>query len=917
MYFSNKYFSNKLYKHLLTILIMLSLPVLSWAQQTATIKGTVTDNSTGEALSGVNVQVEDSRQGTPTNSNGEYTLNVPAAKEISIRFSYVGYEAHIETLMSPSAGAAETLNISLNSGFISRDEIIVTGTRADGRSKLESAVPVDVISVEELNIQSPQVDVNQLLTYVAPSFQSNRQSAADEAEHIAPASLRGMGPDQVLVLVNGKRRHQSSVINLIGGKRGTVGTDLAVIPTASIQRIEILRDGAAAQYGSDAIAGVINIILKKETGTLSASATTGIYKEGDGETIKADANYGFAIGNEGYFNITGSFTNREATNRTGEHDLHIYTPGFAYPFDDNPEEARAEDNAVIQQMGKERDDFDFHIGDAGIQTAVSFFNTAVPIDEQGTEVYAFGGLSNKQGTGYPFRRLPVDAGNVPAIHPDGFQPLTKSSITDRSITAGIRGTLNGWNVDFSNSYGSNAFDFRLTNSVNTSLGSSSPTDFDVGGFFFSQNVTGLTFSKLFDQALSGINVAFGSEFRVDSYRINAGQEASWRNYGIADSVSNGLVVGQTDTLGDPGGSQGYPGFRPSDEVDADRTNIAAFADVEFNITPQLLIAGAARFERYSDFGNTLNGKLAARYLFDDFLTLRGAINTGFRAPSLHQVYYNKVSSDFNDNNRLVQIGTFNNNSRPAELLSIPDLKEETSTNYSIGFTLQPSQNITLTADFYQINVKDRIILTSEFNVGDLPADIANEFRDLGVQAANFFTNAIDTRTRGADIVATYNQPFANGSRLNISLGGNLNEVEIRGAVQTSPQLQQQSNLYLQPWDRLELEDGDPQTKFTATVQYDIGRLSALVRGVRFGEVSLNTGGAFGEPQTYSPKFVTDLSINYKIMDALNITAGANNIFDVYPDEHLYANGYYDVFKYPPSQQGFNGAYYFTKLIFQF
>ncbi len=888
----------------------------AFAQQTATIEGKVVDQATGQEIPGVNIRILNSNRGTVTDRNGDYSLTVPVP-EVDIQFSYVGYENRTETLSGLTAGEEVTLNINLVSSLISGGEVVVTGSRTGGRSNLESAVPVDIFTMDDLDIQSPQVDLNQLLTYVAPSFQSNRQSSADESEHIAPASLRGMGPDQLLVLVNGKRRHTSSLVNLLGGGRGSVGTDLSVIPTAAIDRIEVLRDGAAAQYGSDAIAGVINIILKEGTGTLTANATAGVYKEGDGETAKTNLNYGFQLGDDGYLNVTGSFTNRESTNRTGDHALHVYTPGFAYPLDSNPEQARANDNAVIAQNGKTRDDFKFHIGSAGMQIGATFFNAALPVGDQGTEIYAFGGLSNKQGTGYPFRRLPVDNGNVPEIYPHGFQPLTKSSITDRSITTGVRGTLGDWNVDFSNSYGSNQFDFRVVNSVNASLGASSPTAFDVGGFFFSQNVTGLTFTRLFDQALSGVNVAFGSEFRVDNYGINAGDEASWRNYGIVDSVSNGLVVGQVDTLGKPGGSQGYPGFRPSDEVDTDRTNIAAFADVEVNITPQLLVAGATRFERYSDFGNTLNGKLSARYLFGELLTLRGAFNTGFRAPSLHQVSYNKVTTDFNENNRLVQIGTFNNDSRAADLLGIPDLQEETSTNYSLGFTLRPFPNVSLTADFYQIDVEDRIILTSSFNVNDLPGDIADEFRELGVQAANFFTNAIDTRTRGADIVATYNREWSDDRRLSFSLAGNLNDVEVVGDVETSPQLRNQADSYLQPWDRLQLEDGDPQTKFTATLQYDVGRLSAMVRGVRFGEVRLQTGQAFGVAQTYSPKYVTDVSLTYELLDGLDATVGANNLFDVYPDEHLMPNSYYGVFKYPPSQQGFNGAYYFTKLTLRY
>lgn len=910
------FFKNQLYKYLLTAVLLLLASIPGWAQQKTTVSGTVIEKSTGEVLPGVNIIIEGTSRGTVTNRDGHYELKVPAADNIQLEFSYIGYESKTKTITKLVAGEDNTLDIELVSTLVEGGEIVVTGSRSGGRSNLESASPVDVISMEDLNVQSPQVGINELLTYVAPSFQSNKQSAADEAEHIAPASLRGMGPDQVLVLINGKRRHKSSIINLIGGKRGTVGTDLSVIPTGSIDHIEILRDGAAAQYGSDAIAGVINIILKQDTGTLTASATAGVYKEGDGETAKADLNYGFEVGDQGYVNITGSFVNRETTNRTGNHDLHVFTPGFAYPMDSNPEQARKDDNKEIRNRGLTRDDFKFHIGDAGIQTAATFFNASIPVKNSDVEFYAFGGLSNKQGTGYPFRRLPVESNNVTAVHPNGFQPLTKSSIGDQAITLGVRGKLGDWNVDFSNTYGRNAFDFSLENSVNTSLQASSPTSFDVGGFSFSQNVTSLTLSQLFDQPLSGINVAMGSEFRLDNYQIIAGEEASYKNYGIGEVIESGEIV-KRDTLGLAGGSQGYPGFRPGDEVNADRTNVAAFADVEVNFTSQFLVTAAGRFERYSDFGNTLNGKLSARYLFGDVLTLRGAISTGFRAPSLHQVNYNKVSSDFDDNNKLVQVGTFSNDSRPAELLGIPNLKEETSTNYSLGFTLRPFKRFKLTADFYQIEVDDRIILTSEFDVSDLPAAVAPEFDDLGIEAANFFTNAIDTRTRGADVVATYNQPFANDSQLDFSLGANFNDIQVQGAVNTSPKLEDQADIYLRSWDRLELEDGDPKSKITATVNYNIGKLSAMVRGTRFGEVSLNTGKNFGEPQTYSAQLVTDVSLSYEVAENINLTAGANNALDAYPDEHLYDNSYYGVFKYPPAQQGFNGAYYFTKLTLKY
>lgn len=562
------------------VLLAVLAPVATMAQGSATLKGTVKDAASGDALPGVNIVLQGTNQGTTTDANGAYALSLKAGS-YQLAFRYLGYATQIQQVTAVE-GQPLTLDVALSPSDYTMSEIVVTGSRAGGRSQIESPVPVDVIKLDQTLINAPQLDLNQLLTYLAPSFQANRQSASDETEHIDPASLRGMGPDQVLVLVNGKRRHTSSLVNTSGTfGRGTVGTDLSAIPAAAIDRIEILRDGAAAQYGSDAIAGVINIVLKSDTDAFTGIVSGGTHQAGDGETMQMSLNYGFKAGKSGFVNVTGQFSDRAMTNRaTGDHTLNVYIPGFAYFGDADLEAA---DNAEIRRRGLTRDDFKFRVGEAAMRSASVFFNASLPLDEQGTEFYAFGGLSQKLGVGSPFRRLPQESQNVPAIYPNGFQPDTRSDILDRSMSAGVRGRVNGWLLDFNNTFGSNEFNFDITNTVNTTLGAASPTEFYTGGYYFSQNVSGISATKFFSEAFEGINVAAGAEYRIDRYQLTPGEEASWRNYGIVDTVINGRVQ-QVDVLGLPSGSRGFVGFRPSDAVTANRTNAAAYADVEVNFT---------------------------------------------------------------------------------------------------------------------------------------------------------------------------------------------------------------------------------------------------------------------------------------------------------------------------------------------
>jgi len=870
------------------------------------------ENETG--LPGANILIKGTTRGTATAPDGTFTLKIPASGATLV-VSYIGYATQEVVVTDQSV-----VNVALEVNFEEMGTVVVVGTRNVNRTVLDSPVPVDVLDVRELQKIAPQVDVNQLLTYVAPSFQSNRQSASDGTEHIDPASLRGLGPDQVLVLINGKRRHTTSLVNnqqTFGN--GSVGTDLNAIPTFAIERIEVLRDGAAAQYGSDAIAGVINIVLKSSVDKITSSVTGGTTTEGDGETVQYNANYGFRVGSTGFFNITGEYLKRQQTNRTQNHELVIFDQAqfgnfFAYAFS-NPN-ARAIDDSIMAARGLTRDDFNFRVGNAQIEDAGLFFNTVIPL-KSGAEIYGFGGLSYRDGRGSGFRRLPSDVdNNVASIFPNGFQPETQSTILDRSVAVGIRGEVKGWHVDLSNTFGNNRFDYTVNNTVNASLGAASPTSFDAGGHEFTQNTTNLDFTRYFsepfDGSVHGINLAFGGEFRVDRYQIHAGEEGSYRDYGVVDQIVNGQIV-KADTNSASGGAQSFPGFRPENEVDAYRSNVSAYADAEIDFTDKVLLAGALRFEDYSDFGNRLNAKLAARLRANDRFALRGAVSTGFRAPSLHQAFFNTITTDIVDG-RLVNTGIFRNDSRLAEFIGIPKLKEETSTSVSAGFTATPFDNFSLSVDGYIINVDDRIVLTGTFGNdpfgGPIPELIA-VFQQVGATSGRFFTNAIDTETKGLDIVATYNTS-AGRSDFRFSLAANFTDNQVDDKLNIPAALAGQEDIYFGPQERSLIETNIPDVKLNLTVDYSYDNFSAQVRNVYFGEVTRN-GFPFGVEQKHDGKLVTDLSLSYQLTPNVRLTIGGNNIFDVFPDEQVFDNSFFGVFKYAPVQQGTDGSYFFGRI----
>ena len=884
-------------KRFLLFITLFAYPVFLFSQE---VTGVVTDNA-GTPLPGVNVYEKGAENGTSTDFDGRYIIEV--APQATLVFSFVGFEEK-----EVAVNGRSQVDVTMADG-VSLGEVQLVGSRSPKRTATDTPVAVDVIDVSEVNTQTGKIEINEMLQYAAPSFNANKQSGSDGADHIDPASLRGLGPDQTLVLVNGKRRHQSSLINIFGTRgRGNTGTDLNAIPASSIKRIEILRDGASAQYGSDAIAGVINIVLKDAVEKFSGSVNYGFYNtnadgdfpEGtpntdgnrldterdgnaigddqnfDGGSVKVAANYGFEISEDGYANFTIEYLNKNKTLR----------PGF---------------------------DFRRGFGEASIEGVNFMGNLAIPISEN-SEFYAFGGRNYRDTDAFAFTRNNPTARNVVSIYPNGFTPRITSIITDNSVAAGFRTkTESGWNIDLSNTWGKNFFHYYIKGTVNASIGENSPTDFDAGGHSLSQNVINFDFSKYYEDMLEGVNFAFGAEYRTENFEIFAGEEGSYATYDVdGRPIANPDIQQQPiDPITEdprPGGSQGFPGYGPDNEVDRSRSNVSLYADAEFEFTEAFLLAAAARFENYSDFGSTINGKLAARLKATDDINIRGSVSTGFRAPSLAQIYYNLKFTNFVGGEALESLLSPNNSPVTASF-GIGPLQEETALNASLGFTANFGK-FTATVDGYFINVQDRIVLTGNFDAPQID----------NVEAAQFFANGADTETLGLDIVLSNEFEFGEG-KLTASFIGNFNDMTITDVKNGN--LEEQ--IFFGERDKSFLLASAPDSKLTLNLNYDIEWFDVALGLTRFSDVTLLdfqmledvadygslSNQVLAASDVYDSKIVTDLNLGFKINDALKLNIGSNNLFNVYPDQQddwTEAGGYWDAV-----QMGFGGAYYYAKL----
>jgi iron complex outermembrane recepter protein len=753
-------------------------------------------------------------------------------------------------------------------------KITVVGSRRANSSSLDTPLPVDFLSLTKPAEQGGQFDLAQTLQYVSPSFNSTRQTGADGADLIDSAALRGLGSDQTLVLINGKRRHTVALVNLFGARnRGNTGTDLNAIPVMAINNVEVLRDGAAAQYGSDAIAGVMNINLKKNLGC-EASFGYSQYSAGDGKNYLPSAYCGVVLGEKGTLGITVEYLDRGRSNRS--------EPG-------NPR----------------------IIGDTQVKQSTIFLNGDVP-NGGSDKTYFTLGLQQRKASSAAFARGGVGSEDIPsrnsaAMYPDGFVPFIDGDVNDAWGTVGYRMKIGEWQSDLSQTYGYNSLRYNIKNTLNASIANldlnnggvgMSPNKFGAGGFSFAQATTNLDFTRFFDGYMNGVNVAFGVEFRRETYKIFAGDEGSYID---ADGIG----------AGGNAGSQGFPGFQPGDITNESRNSFAGYLDVETDVTDRFKVQTALRGERFSDFGSTLIAKFASSYQLNQMALVRGSVSTGFRAPSLQQVYFSSTFTDF-ISGKPQDVVLAPNGSVVANAAGLPKLKEEKSKNYTLGFTLKPTRSSSLTADLYRIDIKDRIVLSGRFDEENYP-ELAANLSALGVGQAQFFVNSIDTKTQGIDLTASQKWDVA-GSKLGMYLAANFSKTEVT-EVKPPASLEGFEDVVLSERERLFIENGAPRKKATLGFDYARAAWAGDFKIIHFGGQTLGTfdGTAAGVPNAYyKPKTSIDLSVTYAFDKNTKLTVGGNNVLNAKPttqDDAQTDNG----FKYDSVQFGLNGASYFAKV----
>ena len=867
---------------------------VTWAQITVT--GTVKDQS-GESLPGVNIIEKGTTNGTSSDIDGNYSITVSSNTAVLI-FSFIGFQTQEQNL-----NGRTVVNATLRESEL-LDEIVITGNRSKPRTILNSPVPIDNVGVAELR-GTGQPTVDKMLTYKIPSFNSTNQTISDATAHFDPADLRGLGPSRTLVLVNGKRKNLSALvyINDTPGK-GEVGVDLKSIPAAAIERIEVLRDGASAQYGSDAIAGVINMVLKRNVEYTTVNVTSGVTSEGDGFNFGADLNTAFNVGeNGGFVNLSLGYYTQDETNRAG-------TPGEDVLF------GVAANDPTWGPWLAANPDLGMTVGQPELNMANLFLNAAFPYQNDGGEFYTFGGFTAREGKSFALYRAPYwvpDPFNL--LHPSGteyqgFQPTFETDVNDVNFTLGSKWKIGEASIDLSATYGLNSVDYEVNNSLNPALAALSPTSFDVGGYRFSNFIANLDISRNYEK----FSLGFGAEVRKENFQAIAGQPESYAS----------------------GGVQSFPGLQPSNEVDEDRESISGYLDLEWEPTDDFLLTGAFRYENYSDFGDNASWKISSRYSLGTKGALRASYSTGFRAPALHQIYLSNVQTLISGGTVSNQ-GTFNNvDPVIRDGLGVPQLTAETSNNFTLGITYKPVSNLSLSLDFYNVKVDDRVLFTGEIGyINGSPGNPTNPVEQIlennSITSLKFFVNAVNTNTNGFDFVANYRNIELGNNTLAINLAANYNKTEIDGQIATPTLLAANGYEIFNRKEQSRITSARPQSKVLLGFDYDVSDWRFSLNNTYFGEVTwrhsnnglngapLGPGGAnlptddAAYDQTFAGKIVTDLIVTYQFSDKFSGNLSINNLLNVYPDE-IETQGDFVTdlggrFRYPweVNQFGFNGT----------
>lgn len=832
------------------------------------------------------------------------------------------------------------------------EEVVSLGTRREPRAAIDTAVAVDVFNSEALeSVNSP--DMVDVISTLVPSFNVSRQPISDGATFIRPVQLRGLDSHHTLVLVNGKRRHRASLLQL--GGFGAHGPDIGSIPTIAIKSVEVLRDGAAAQYGSDAIAGVLNFNLKDANEGGELRVRYGEYDEGDGENVTLEGNIGLPLGESGFINISGQYGDQEATNRSQPYDIGIGSSGLipsearnstftdpvtgtqffgpdAYTNTYSPTgqllQSISGSDGIPDDLDTRYDDNFGTINGSGPfsspeqpwgqpeqEQILLFVNAALALTDE-IELYGHGNYSTKEVAGGFFHRRPGVSQLAPVreqdgtiynprdtLYPSGFTPQFSGEVFDMAGVIGVRGLLdNGIDMDLSASYGENEIQYTIANTMNPSLGAATPTSFRPGDLISTEWQINADFGYGFDAGFaSDLYFAFGAEYRDENYELALGDPASFAigDFAVPDpfdlctdeadfamrtptaagmaAVANGLdctASGDPVYTAKPVGSNGFPGYGPGAIADEGRDSVAVYLDAETDLTEDWLVNAALRYEDYSDFGDVTIAKLATRYAITENVNVRASVGTGFRAPTMGQIATVNVSTRIDPNGQPIAEGIFPPDSAPAGIFGGSALDNEDSFSWTLGITATPLDGLSLTADYFFIELTDRIVLSSDFAVG--PAEVA-QLTALGVPGANtigqvrFFTNDADSETSGLDIVGTYEWDWSLGSS-SVAVAWNYTETEITKAGQ-----------FLNAETVYDVENNNPQTRANVTFRNSYQDLDVMLRGRYFGEYKNAANATLANTQTFDPNLYVDLEVAYTFMDNYRVTLGGQNIFDQFPD----------------------------------